>query len=69
MMNETEFLIAFNSAAGAYDTDAGGGSLNSWEYSHVETWEDETTGFKATAYQDASGNYVLAFAGTEDAQD
>lgn len=69
MMNETEFLIAFNSAAGAYNAEAGGGSLNSWGYTHVETWEDEPTGFKATAYKDASGNYVLAFAGTEDAQD
>lgn len=69
MMNETEFLIAFNSAAGAYNAEAGGGSLNPWGYTHVETWEDEATGFKATAYKDASGNYVLAFAGTEDAQD
>ncbi len=69
MMTEREFLIAFNSAAGAYQAETGGGSLIPWHYSHVKTWEDASTGFKARAYVDDSGNYILAFAGTEDLQD
>ena len=68
-MNETEFLIAFNSAAGAYQADTGGGSLSSWNYNHVETWEDAPTGAKARVYVDESGNYIIAFAGTEDLKD
>lgn len=69
MMTERDFLIAFNSANGAYQAETGGGSLAPWGFSHVETWQDAATGFKARAYHDGAGNYILAFAGTEDLQD
>ena len=69
MMNQTEFLVAFNSAAGAYQAETGGGSLAPWGYTHEQTWQDAATGFKARAYSDGAGNYILAFAGTEDFQD
>ena len=68
-MNQTEFLVAFNSAAGAYQAETGGGSLAPWGYTHEQTWQDAATGFKARAYSDGAGNYILAFAGTEDFQD
>tara|TARA_R110002049_G_scaffold24515_1_gene86844 strand:- start:191 stop:8251 length:8061 start_codon:yes stop_codon:yes gene_type:complete len=69
MITETEFLIAFNSASGAYKAETGGGSLTPWGYSHIETWQDGATGFKSRAYVDGLGNYIIAFAGTEDLQD
>lgn len=67
MMTQDKFLVAFNSAAGAYKADTGGGSIKG--YSYVDKWEDAATGFKSRAYVDATGNYILAFAGTEDMQD
>jgi hypothetical protein len=35
MINQTEFLVAFNSAAGAYQAETGGGSLAPWGYAHA----------------------------------
>jgi len=67
MMTETEFLIAFNSADGAYNSETGGGSLTG--YTHLDSFEDASTGAKARIYVGDSGNYILAFAGTEDSQD
>lgn len=47
MRNQTEFIAAFNSAAGAYQAETGGGFVE--EYTHVQTWQDAATGFKARA--------------------
>lgn len=64
MMNESDFLLAYNAARGAYNN--AGGYIEG--YTYVDSWE-AGTGFKAHAYVDGAGNYVLAFAGTDDVRD
>lgn len=66
-MTLNEFKIAFNAADGAYAADEGGGNLGGTGYSSVQGgfWFDSATGFKARAYTDGNGNYIIAFAGTE----
>ena len=70
-MNQMEFKAAFYAAKGVYNVDSGGGKMLGYGYDKVDEviWLDKNTGFKAQLYTDKNGNYILAFAGTEDLQD
>lgn len=70
-MEMDKFESAFFAANGAYSLDTGGGDLTAQGYQSVPggAWIDSATGFKARAYTDGNGNYILAFAGTESVQD
>jgi len=79
MITDMEFKTAFYASNGAYTVDSGGGDLTLFGYKSVSggVWIDPDTGFKARTYVsidgagNETGNYILAFAGTEtsDAQD
>ena len=71
MLKQEQFMQAFYAAKGAYALDAGGGFLKHLGYEFVEggIWTIEETGLKAALYSDSSGHYILAFCGTEGAQD
>ncbi|OMH37544.1 lipase family protein [Motiliproteus sp. MSK22-1] len=68
-MNLNEFKVSFYAAEGAYNVDVGRGNLEGYSSVSGGNWVDSATGFKATAYKDTQGNYILAFAGTEPDQD
>lgn len=70
-MDVDQFKTYFYSAKGVYNVDSGGGKMLEYGYDKVDEalWLDKDTGFKAQLYTDKNGNYILAFAGTEDLQD